>query len=450
MLVTSVLIVIGIGAPAKGSTQGSLGTPPDLGPILEARIPNGLVGSPQSEALRVLARAGYNNVHEEFKTVATTPAGQVVAVDPVSGASWPLSAVVDLEISHPAPAVTTPPRSATTSTTSTTSTTTDVPPPPPPELVVPNVVGDSQDSADAVLETAGFDTAVGHADAAAPTGTVISQNPAAGGRDPRGATVSIVVSDGPRPCPTEIGAMQSAAVTALQTAGCTVTTQSQFSSAALGTVIGQNPPPPDPVGTKVTLVVSAGPAPCPRVVGESVAAAEKTLTGDGCPFTVAMDFSPSVPAGDVISENPPAPEAKGTSVAIVVSEGPEPTVPDVVGDTSTDAGAKLSAAHYEVTMTTQPSSGPPGIVLQQTPSGGTAEPPGFTVQLVISIVETTTVPDVTADSLAIAEAALSKAGLKYEVDNPDSCDFVSGQDPAAGTIVPVGSVVVLTLGCPLG
>ena len=93
-----------------------------------------------------------------------------------------------------------------------------------------------------------------------------------------------------------------------------------------GNVISQNPTAGTSVaaGSAVNLVVSHGPAPVsvPNVVGQTQAAASTAITARGwCVGTVTQQSSATVPAGNVISQNPTAGTsvAAGSAVNLVVS-----------------------------------------------------------------------------------------------------------------------------------
>jgi serine/threonine-protein kinase len=236
-------------------------------------------------------------------------------------------------------------------------------------------------------------------------------------------------------------------VAILKAAGCPVTSDREYSSVPAGQVIGQNPPPPELQGTVVVLVVSQGLAPCPDVVGQPAPAAERTLTAAGCRVSETTAYSSTVPSGDVISESPPPPQPSGTVVAIVVSLGREPVVPNVTGQEQAAAEAAVKAAGFRYEVTTESSPGPSGIVLRQTPSGGSSEPSGTTVDLVISTVQLTVVPDVIGDSLPDAESVLTKVGLAFTVSttNDDGCNVVELQSPIGDTSVQPHSTVTLTV-----
>jgi Neuraminidase (sialidase) len=82
----------------------------------------------------------------------------------------------------------------------------------------------------------------------------------------------------------------------------------------------------------VSLVVSKGPdavnVTVPNVVNQTQAAAQSAITGAGLTVgAVTQQFSSTVPAGQVISQNPAAGAsvASGAAVSLVVSKGPETT-----------------------------------------------------------------------------------------------------------------------------
>jgi serine/threonine-protein kinase len=94
-------------------------------------------------------------------------------------------------------------------------------------------------------------------------GRVVSQRPA-NGQAPEGSEVAIILSKGPPPVeiPEVIGLVQPAAIEALQGAGLEASIQERFSNTIdRGTVIGQSPAAnvEIPKGSTVALVVSRGP-----------------------------------------------------------------------------------------------------------------------------------------------------------------------------------------------
>jgi len=103
-------------------------------------------------------------------------------------------------------------------------------------------------------------------------------------------------------------------------------------------VISQNPVGGTdvPPGTAVDLVVSDGAAPIdvPNIVSLTQSAAESAIVAGGLTVgTITTQFSSTVPAGSVISQNPGACTgcvSPGSAVDLVISDGPANTVPVVV------------------------------------------------------------------------------------------------------------------------
>ena len=109
---------------------------------------------------------------------------------------------------------------------------------------MPAVSGDSVGQATAVLTADGFTVRQGaqvHSNTVA-KGKVVGTSPT--GRVSKGATITLVVSDGPftSVVPTVQGKTQAAAQAALQHVHLVATIQKVGANAPVGTVIGTNPP----------------------------------------------------------------------------------------------------------------------------------------------------------------------------------------------------------------
>ncbi|HQL94120.1 MAG TPA: PASTA domain-containing protein [Candidatus Hydrogenedentes bacterium] len=154
----------------------------------------------------------------------------------------------------------------------------------------------------------------------------------------------------------------------------------------------------------------------PDVVGLAQAAAESAITGAGLTVgTVTTDYSMTVPAGDVISQDPAAGSdaVPGDAVSIVVSLGVPTlvTVPDVLGMTVADATTALQAAGLALgTVTEQYSSEPVGAVISQTPDANEDAPLNSSVNLVVSKGEAPPMPVSGLAGLAAVAAALGVTG----------------------------------------
>jgi serine/threonine protein kinase len=228
-------------------------------------------------------------------------------------------------------------------------------------------------------------------------GSVLDQSPKPPAKVSKGDTVTLKVVATPAQVnvPDVTGQDVGTATSTLQQAGFTVSQQARQSSQAPGTVIDQSPAGNSQAaqGSKVTLTVSSGPAQItvPDVVGEDQATAANRLGSAGLTLgSVANQPSATVPSGNVISTSP-SPGTKvnpGSTVNLVVSSGqpqPQSQVPNVVGLKENQARSTLTAAGYGVSSQPQAVSDPTqnGIVLNQSPSGGTPANQGTTVTIVV-------------------------------------------------------------------
>ncbi len=196
--------------------------------------------------------------------------------------------------------------------------------------------------------------------------------------------------------PDVVGLAQAAAEAAITGATLSVgTVTNDYSpSVPAGDVISQNPAAGVTIniGSIVNLVVSLGPLPqvnVPNVVGLAQATAESDITGaDLTVGTVTFQNDELVPAGDVISQNPAAGALvdTGSSVDLVVSYGPQPTVPDVVGLAQSAAQSAITGASLTlgVVTTTFSPTVPAGDVISQSPAAGLSVDTGLSVDLVVS------------------------------------------------------------------
>lgn len=152
------------------------------------------------------------------------------------------------------------------------------------------------------------------------------------------------------------------------------------------------------------------------MVGLAQAAAEAAITGAGLAVgAVTTDYSLTVPAGDVISQNPAAGSDAnpGDAVSLVVSLGIPTlvTVPDVLGMTVAEATTALQAAGLAVgAVIEQYSSEPVGAVISQTPDANEEAPLNSSVALVISKGEAPPMPVSGLSGLAAVAAALGVMG----------------------------------------
>ena len=160
----------------------------------------------------------------------------------------------------------------------------------PERYAVPDLVGRTQAEAEASLQP--LKLRIGKVartyDEDAPAGAILATNPEAGRIAQPGDPVDLTLSKGPAPVPVPAvpGLTLAAAEAALQSAGFTVTSATEFSdSVAEGNVIRSEPRPGTAIerGSRVKLYVSKGPAPVrvPDVFGLSQSAATSKLQGMG-------------------------------------------------------------------------------------------------------------------------------------------------------------------------
>jgi serine/threonine-protein kinase len=143
-------------------------------------------------------------------------------------------------------------------------------------------------------------------------------------------------------------------------------------------------------GTRVVLFVSNG-APektVPSVVGATEAAATSTLQTAGFKVNPEPQTSSTVTSGNVISQSPAAnaTERKGTTVTIVVASAPATAnVPSVTNDPQAGAVSALKSVGFKPSVTTRPvsNSSRAGLVVSQTPPGGSQRTKGSVVTIVV-------------------------------------------------------------------
>ena len=326
-----------------------------------------------------------------------------------------------------------------------------------PMVTVPDVVGLAQATAESTIIAANL--AVGTIttaySATVPAGDVISQNPVGGTSVTEGSSVNLEVSLGPVmvTVPNVVGIAQATAESTITAANLVVGTITTAYSATVpaGNVISQNPVGGTSVteGSSVNLEVSLGPimVTVPDVVGMAQTTAESTITAVNLVVgTITTAYSATVPAGDVISQNPAGGTSvtEGSSVSLEVSLGPViVTIPNVVGMAQATAESTITAANLVVgTITTAYSDTvPAGDVTSQNPAAGTSVAEGSSVNLEVSLgTVMVTVPDVIGMNQSTAESTITSANLIVGTittaysDTVQAGDVIS-QNPVGGTSV---------------
>ena len=219
---------------------------------------------------------------------------------------------------------------------------------------VPGVSGDGVGQATAVLTADGFTVRRGaqvHSNTVA-KGMVIGTSPT--GRVSKGATIALVVSDGPftSVVPTVRGKTQAAAQAALQHVHLVATIQKMGANVPVGTVIGTNPPAGTtwPQTKTVTILVASGP-PLPNFTGMSFDAAQQLAGQYNVNLQQQPDGNSQQPAGVITGQEPAAGATfqPGQTVVVRVSTGPQlVNVPDLIGMTAEQATQLLENAGFQV------------------------------------------------------------------------------------------------------
>ena len=219
---------------------------------------------------------------------------------------------------------------------------------------VPAVSGDSVTQATAVLTADGFTVKRGARvpSNAVAKGRVASTSPT--GRVTKGSTITLLVSSGPftSVVPTVKGDKQAAAQAALQRVHLTSTPQKVASNAAVGTVVGTNPPAGTtwPQTKPVTILVAACP-PLPEFIGMNIDTAKQLANQDQVSLQEQSDPNSQQPAGTIIGQEPAAGAMyrPGQTVIVRVSAGPQLVpVPNVIGMSVQQATQALQAAGFQV------------------------------------------------------------------------------------------------------
>ncbi|MFF1283673.1 Stk1 family PASTA domain-containing Ser/Thr kinase [Streptomyces sp. NPDC058299] len=206
----------------------------------------------------------------------------------------------------------------------------------------------------------------------------------------------------------------------------------------------------------VRLTVSLGPktVKVPDVAGRPLAKAQARLKADGLePGMVTRAFSDDVPKGSVIGTTPDAGTERhaGSAIALTVSKGSPIDVPDVTGEDVDGAKQELTDAGLTVRIATGRvnSSYDKGEVAAQSPRDGRKAAEGDTVTLTLSEgPEMIKVPDVVGDSVDDAHRRLEAAG--FEVDDDRGLlglfgDTVKKQSVAGGGRAPKGATITITI-----
>ena len=195
-------------------------------------------GQPLDAARRAIQQAHLKVGQVQQQSSSQVPNGDVISTSPTAGQTVQINTSVEIFVSSGKPLVS-----------------------------VPNVVGQSQDSAKSALQGAGFQVSTNTQSSSAKAGNVINQDPAGGSQAASGSTVTLVISSGPAnttttptaTVPSVTGQKSGPATNALQGAGFKVsqTTKPVTSQSKDGVVVSQDPGGGSsaPKGSTVTIVI---------------------------------------------------------------------------------------------------------------------------------------------------------------------------------------------------
>ena len=271
------------------------------------------------------------------------------------------------------------------------------------QVEVPDLRGMTEDEAKKELNDLGLGIKVESERVASneyDEGEVVSQDPAYGEKVDAHTTVHVTLSSGEEAqttnVPDVVGKEEAEAEQMLADANLKVAKDSQYSDdVEEGYVISCDPGEGQEVDEEstVTIVVSLGsePAKVPSLEGRSASDAESALSNAGLTGSAREEYSDSVEAGMVISQDIEAGRevSKGTSVGYVVSKGPQTkmvSVPSLSGRTESDARQRLSEAGLNAGEVTYEysSSVSAGYVISQTASAGSQVEEGTSIGFTVS------------------------------------------------------------------
>ncbi|WP_024627541.1 Stk1 family PASTA domain-containing Ser/Thr kinase [Bifidobacterium sp. A11] len=191
-----------------------------------------------------------------------------------------------------------------------------------------------------------------------------------------------------------------------------------------------------PRGSTVTVWFSSGPkdTAIPDVKGMNQQEARKTLEKTGFKVSPAasVEDSQDVPKDHVTRTDPAAGQsvAKGTSILIYISSGMT-KVPDLSGKSKDDATKTLQSLHFNITIREQASNTvAKDMVISTDPAAGSSVQQGAMITVTVS--NGMQLGNYIGMTLGEAKRTLGQ-GVKITVNGPGNDNAeVTGQDPAAG------------------
>lgn len=217
----------------------------------------------------------------------------------------------------------------------------------------------------------------------------------------------------------------------------------------------QGPGPATPAPTTPAPADANVAIPAPNLTGTPIKDARKVASSQG--IVLIEDESrdaPDAQPGEILEQIPaPGTPLANREIRVVTAKAKEARVPNLVGKPIAEAKQALTDLGVEVTEVQKDSSKTPGTVLSQKPLPNTKLSPGTPVELTIAALPLIEVPALTGKYLNAAKTALKDTGLelgdiKRTEHEEHGENYVLRQDPAAGSKVPFGTVVNLTVVAP--
>lgn len=268
-----------------------------LGPGGRKVVVPSVVGLPLVEAQRLLSARGLKPVVEPQSFSETVPEGNVISQDPGEEREVEEGSDVKLVVSKG-----------------------------PERVVVPNLIGKSQQEAENLLKESGLEVGAvsSRFDKTVEAGTVLDQTPNSGQRVDRGSSVDLVLSGGKElvRVPRLTGLSENEAKERIADAKLKAqVVEACNTGRANDEVMSQDPAPGEEVaeGSVVTITVNRAPK-IPSVLNQTEAAATKELEDLGFKVEVLRETAPGK-TGRVIKQDPDAGEraCKGDTVTITVA-----------------------------------------------------------------------------------------------------------------------------------
>lgn len=215
-----------------------------------------------------------------------------------------------------------------------------------------------------------------------------------------------------------------------------------------GVVVTPSTPPPATPDANAAI-------PAPNLIGTPIKDARKVASVQG--IVLIEDESrdaPDAQPGEILEQNPaPGTMLTTREIRVHTAKAKEARVPNLVGKSAAEAKQALSDLGIAVTEVQKDSSKAPGTVLSQKPLANTKLGANASVELTIAALPLIQVPALTGKYLNAAKTALKDTGLELgdirRTEHEEHGEnYVLRQDPAAGSKVPFGTAVNLTVVAP--